>query len=1151
MKNYVLNDLIRMSRFVLILMIIQTVSASLLLASETKAQGKSLYEIELSVSVKEATVLEVLGILEEKTPFHFSFNNDLIDTQKSLSLHAKKRPLGKVLEEISVKTSLRFKRVDDNIHIYPKDDSHETVEEGISPDTEVSGTVHDADGEPLPGATVLEKGTTNGTITDLEGKFQLSVSGPEAVIVISFVGFNPQEVALAGRSEVSVTLYADLSSLEEVVVTAFGIEKDAKTLTYSSQNIDSETITKGAQPNLVNSLQGKIAGVSVNQGSGQPGGGLNNVLIRGQNSFGGSNKPLFIIDGARGDADNLDPSQIESINVLKGGAAAALYGVAANNGVIVVTTKRGKGADIGSTKITFNTNYTVDRIAVTPDFQKTYAQGSNGAFSQTSGLNYGPRMDTLGAYTLDHVGGEVQPQFYDAYEAFFRNGHTLNTSVNLEQRGQSSNVNIGFAYTNQDGIVPNTYMKRYNLNVSGDLYLTDKLTVGTLVSLIHREVRSIDQGPASDTNPLALINSKPASYDLGGISQHMLGEPYSPTGWRNFPNNIWMANNRYNDNTQINVLGNAYLRYDFAEWLDFQVRFGFNSAADNGVIVREKYNLHYGVNTLTNNGYISEFNSNQIQYNSFAGLTFKKQLFTGFNARIMVGNEFIHDDGINQFTALNGGMLVAGLHKASNTDGDVIGRATTHDGRRRNVGFLANADFNYNDAFFLNGAIRSDYLSNMPEGNRTFNYGNIGAGVVFTEVLDLNESILNFGKIALNYSEVGQQPSNTFIQQATFNPVVSFNGNWHSVLPSRPTASNSGQRIVASDLRPVNTKGMEYNLALGFLNDRINFNYTYFDTRTEDQIIERQLPASTTASSILENAATVESNGHEISLTVAPIVTNGFRWDLTTNFTSYNNVVTEITSEGVETDDETGVKRLAYNESGFNGMSLVVEEGRRFPALRGRVYARDDQGRIIVDSSTGIPLTSITPQTYAEAPIDFEMSFINRFTYKFVSLSAQIDWRKGGNQFSGPNRLGGRLGTFAFTEDRETEVVIDGVKGSVVDGEIVSTGEANDIAIVKGQAYFDAPWRGGVDGNNEFYTYETSFVRLRELRLDFDLTKVVDVPLFSGISAYIVGRNLLLITDYPNSDPENLRQTEGETFGIEYSTYPVTKSFGGGLKLVF
>ncbi|MEX2567152.1 MAG: SusC/RagA family TonB-linked outer membrane protein [Cyclobacteriaceae bacterium] len=995
---------------------------------------------------------------------------------------------------------------------------------------EVTGKVTDENGSPLPGVTIIIEGSSTGTVSDIDGNYTLEAE-EGAVLIYSFVGYESQRRTVGNSNVINVQMVQDQSSLDEVVVTAFGIEREKKSLSYAVQEIEGDKLAAVGNTNLVNSIQGKIAGVIVKQSSGAPG-STSRINIRGSRSFVGNNEPLYVVDGlpisSGSRTIDINPNDIKSMNVLKGPTAAALYGLRASNGVIVIETKKGEGALKGTPTVTLESNYNFDQLSRVPDLQSTYAQGERGVFNPFSAFSWGPRIDTMGVYT-NQLGELEEATVYDNVGDLFRTGGTSNTNLSIANALERGNYAINLGMANQDGILENTGMQRINIKVAGGYDLTDKLKVNTSINYSNNLIEGA-------ILPWWGTFAIPPSYNLKGKPTHEPGDPYKQINFRGQHDNYyWALENNYSENRTSRTFGNLSFNYQPLNWLTVDYRIGLDEYTTQNKNVVEK-GSGGGRTDPPSGGSISNSMLNQRQINSNLNLNVKQDFGDGFNVDFLAGNE-MYDIRGSSISSNGSDLVIGGFHHISNTAVQTTNENLT---RSRVVGLYGNLSLSWQNTVFLNATGRNDIVSNMPRGNRSFFYPSVGTGVVFTEFLPGSENFLTFGKFRASIAEVGQ--AGPIYSTATlFVPGAATGG---FTFPYQGlNAFTLSNALNSSDLRPENTRTFEIGVDLRFFNDRIGLDYTYYDSKSDGQIYRVPIAISTGYSSELRNAGEMSVKGHEIMLNLTPVSTSAFTWDLTTNFTTYINRVVSLAA---------GIDQLEMG--GFRVTSVAVE-GEEYPSLRGFGYARDpDSGEIVVDSRAslpngnpnpryGMPLRSTSQIILGSAQPDFDMSFLNSFNFKNFSVSAQIDWRQGGKVSSGYNRLGKLYGILSETENREADQVFPGKMGYYDQGNLIVEGD-NNVTIKKGFDFY----RVNDDPINEANVYDGTFVRLRELRLDYRFpVSWLQNSFIRTASVYLISRNLLLSAAMPHFDPEMFNTTEAES----YNSYPQTRSFGGGIRIDF
>lgn len=1059
----------------------------------------------------------------------------------------------------------------------------------------VTGTVTSAeDGSPLPGVSVSVRGTTAGTITDMNGNYQLNVPENADVLVFSFVGLLTREAEFSGQDRLDVVMEQDLLQIDEVVVTAMGIRKEKKALGYSVQELDEESISAAKNADISKSLQGKIAGITVKQSSGMPG-ATSHVTIRGNVSLTGNNQPLYVVDGMPvasekafvefvGQGTNpssrvvdINPEDIESISVLKGATASALYGLRAANGVVLITTKSGKAARTAGkrTLVTINSSLSADRITRLPELQSTYAQGNGGALGLFSSGSWGPRIDTLQNYhsqldnlyldnpyeTLDGSPPPNVPTVYNNQEDFFKTGYTFTNSVDISSSTDRANYSLGFGRTDQKGIIETTGMVRNNAKFNGNFTLGDKWSASVSTNVSRVDIDKL-AGGSNLANPLFTLYFAPRTYDLTNTPYEDPANPFIQRHYRiAMDNPYWsLKHNSFNEVTD-RFFGNANLVYNPFDWMGISYRVGLDKFLTTG---HEVISLGSGAGRAypdlavigfpaePGGGQIDDYTYQRQEFNSNLSLRINKD-FGKIGIDAILGNEFYDITTIHQ--QLTGSdITIGGFDHISNTGTQVVVQQLT---RQRVVGFYGSATADFASMLFLTVTGRNDVVSNMPSGNRSYFYPSVSLGFVFTELGFMqDQQILPFGKIRASYSQMGQA-GDLYATRTLFTPKEDNEAIGSGFLDNNFTFPYMGHPaftqqsvLLSSDLRPQNVTTWEVGADLRFYQNRVGIDYSYYYINATDQIFSVPLAASTGFRSEYRNAGVLESRGHELVFSFVPIRRGGFQWEVLTNFSKNDNMVVELAP---------GVERIQTGYQNFTSVGAFAYAGYEYPVIFGSSYMRDDDGRIVVDSREtvagqpnpfyGMPLAG-PEKILGNVNPDWDASVTNTLSFKGLSLSAQFYYSKGGVISSGLTQLLRNYGCDIVTEDRDIPQVLPNTAKGYIDpatGDLVLEGD-NDIEILKGEDYWST-----VQWNiTESTVFDKTMLRLKEVVVSYDMPQQWFAGTFiSSLSLYLNGRNLALWTEYPNFDPES-STAEGNGIGaFEYVSLPNTKSFGGGIKLTF
>lgn len=1033
----------------------------------------------------------------------------------------------------------------------------------------------DEDGLPVVGASVLVKGTNVGTVTDIDGNFTLSnVPSSAETLVISFIGLESQEVD--AKPVVNVVLKSDSEILDEVVVTAMGISREKKALAYAVQDVKGEELTQAASTSLSSALQGKVSGVDITPSSGMPG-ASSQIVIRGVRSFTGDNTPLYVVDGmpisSSADIDtdvrntgsvagadfanravDIDPNDIESINILKGQAASALYGMRASNGVIVITTKSGKNAAKGKPSVTFSTNLSFEKVSTLPEFQKEYAQGTDGTYSPYASTAWGPKISELAndptyggntdnKYTQQYGMHEgmyyvpqraaagldpwAVPQAYDNAKNFFETGVSWSNNVNVAQAFDKGYYSFSLGNSMSNGIIPNTGMDRYNVKLNATANLTDNWTTGFSGNFITSKIKKQSSG---NEGVVATVYGAPSSYDFNGIPSHIEGDPYTQNNYRSstFNNAYWATeNNSFVERSQ-RFFGNAYVQYknDFG--------------TDNRHVLTGKYQLgadaystiysdNYGYGDQSySTGYSRQDDYQITEMNSLFTLTYDWKINEDFDFNLMYGNEWV-DKSTRTTTAQGYNFNFAGWNHIGNATTFQAGQTTV---KKRTVGNFANLSLSWKSMLYLNATLRNDIVSSMPRGNRSFTYPSVSLGWIFTELPFLkHNSVLTFGKIRGSYAEVGM--AGEYFEN--YYAVPEYGGGFSGGTPIQyPFGSVTSYvpyyRIYDPNLKPQNTKSYEIGFDLALWHGLVSLNYTYSRQNVKDQIFAVPLSTSTGYSEMVTNGGAIHTNAHEITLTVNPIDRKNVYWDFGFNFSKIDNYVDEL-AEGVE----------SIMLGGFVTPQVRASIGDKFPVIYGTGYLRNENGDIVVDEN-GLPQAG-APQVIGKISPDFRLGFNTTLELFKFRLSAVFDWKQGGQMYCGTMGVLDYYGVTQRSADLrnmdEFLFELPAVKQNA-DG----TYSPNDIKI-KGENAYD--YLDTLNQIDEASVYDNSFIKLREISLSYP---VLDKK-FLHITANVFARNILIWSELPGLDPEATLGNNNMAGAFERFSLPGSSSYGFGLTFKF
>lgn len=1051
----------------------------------------------------------------------------------------------------------------------------------------VSGKVTDDKGSPIPGASVVIKNTRTGTVTKDDGTFSLTVPENARTLVISAIGMAAQEATI-GTQPLTVTLRtAGDQAMQEVVVTAMGIRRSEKALGYAVSKVDASTMLQKSEPNILNTLAGKVPGVDIRAGQGAPG-AATRMQIRGVASFRGS-EPLIVVDGVPysnpvintsnpfsgggtygSGLNNIDPNDIESINVLKGAAAASLYGSRAANGVLLITTKSGapkKGAK--SLNVTYRGGYSIEKIADIPEFQNLYGAGANfrttssngswgakfgrGVIYDLNGLVIGVSasgVDSIPASTWASMSAaypELFPNGRMAYKAvpdnvskLFNTGKLMEHSVGVNGGQGNSLFNITLSRVDQEGYITNSSYVKNNISVGGQTSVGN-LTIGASMAYTRsKQIGGFIGQAQSFLSQWGRTYTMARNWDIAGWpSENRAGQQIGFNDGQ-YTNPVWGAYHNVITSIDDRMVANIRASYKFSQ----RVRLDFNAGVNNYQLSRDQIidKSSYGGsdNTLGN---ITEVINRQQEIQARVLAVFNPKIFDKFTLDVNVGSDVNERNGRNQ-QVYGVDFVIPGLFSLTNT------RRQTFSGDRRSkrrlVGIFADASLGYKGFAYLNMTGRVDLTSTLPYKNAKYFYPGVSGTIIWTDAFNLQSSWLSHGKIRAGYARVGNDadPHNT-------EPVFSLNAAGFAGQPLT-TRSNSSYD---TELTPEFTTELEIGSDLRFLKDRVGLEVTWYDKRSTDLIYSIDLPQSTGFGSFYTNLGEIRNTGWEIALDLRAVATRNFEWNVRGIFTKNENTVEKLV-EGL----------LRSQLGGFNW----IEAGKPYGYLRGSFSARSDDGQLLIHPISGMPLSDPNPGMVGDPNADFKLGINNSFSFKAFRLQVLFDMTKGGDFYS--ETIQGMLGRGVTrdTENRETNRVITGIYGNpnqvlgsdglnhyvplLVNGKTVP----NQTRVTTNDLFFTAGTGASfaTNGAFEYSVFDGTVYRLREIVLAYSLpAKLIKNIKLTNVTLSLSGRNLWFlapnIPKYTNFDPDINSVVSSGTQGVETGGAPSTKRYGLNLNVTF
>jgi TonB-linked SusC/RagA family outer membrane protein len=1017
----------------------------------------------------------------------------------------------------------------------------------------IQGTVTDAESGPVQGARVTVDGTSIGAATGADGRFVLrGVPAGSRTVRAAMLGYATAQRTVAvtdgGMATVSFTLTAAGVLMDEVVVTALGITREEREISTAVQEVSGEDLERAGETNLVSALSGKVSGVTITN-SNTPGGSAR-IVIRGANSITNDNQPLFIVDGvpvtnSQGGGgtvgynaidygnvvQDLNPADIESITVLKGPNAAALYGSRAANGAVIITTKSGRGGGGGT--VTASSSITFERPLRLPDYQNSYGQGFGGRYGYVNGRggginddvdeSWGPRLDNDTSVVQFFSNGQPVPWVSNPNNVrnFFETGRTANTSAAFSYARDAANMRLSVARLDQDGTYPGFGLTRTTVGFNGGADLNDRLRANASVQYVATDAENRPaQGYGTD-NVMWQFLWFGRQVDTGLLRERLRNEDGSQYNWNSRWNNnpYWTATVNRNWDTRDRVIGNAAVSYELASWLTGTVRSGTDWFEENRKRTYEAGTI--GDSDVDPSGAFGEANVFSRETNSDFLLTATLPAHGAWNLGGHFGGN--RRDNLSRTNSLyTRGLAVPGVFDANNAA--VTPQLEDWREERRVNSLYGMATASWNETWFVEATARNDWSSTLPEGGNSYFYPSVASNLIFTQLVDV--PFLSYGKVRASWSEVGND-TEPYQLLDPYSADAPFAG-----IP-RYTGSNLLRNL---ELRPERTRSMEIGTELRGLDNRLGLEVTYYRERTRDQIIPVQTTATTGFTARMLNAGTVSNRGVELSVDATPLrLANGLEWTVQANYTRNRSNV-----DALYGDLQTLVLGTYYN------VSVEARVGDPYGVMYGRKYAYDSQGRMVL-TSAGLPVTNGPIERLGKYDPDWTGGLGSTLSFRGVQLSALVDMRRGGNLYSLTNAYGTRSGVLAQTlRGRETRP--DTLEGNGIVMEGVTVTAAGDTVPHRRRVTAQAYHRGLTNIAEEF-VYDASFVKLREVRLQYAvparLTGRVGV---SGLEVAIIGRNLALWTDVPNVDPETAFNA-GNVQGFEYSQFPSARSWGFSLSV--
>lgn len=1009
--------------------------------------------------------------------------------------------------------------------------------------------------EPLPGVTIRVKDTSVGTVTDANGDFSVNIPEGSAFLVISYVGFKTQEVSTAGNSSITVLLEEDSELLQEVVVTAFGLKKETKKLGYSVQTVNSEELDQAADPNIGTALRGKLAGVNINSNAGGIGSSVS-INVRGVSSLGPNNQPLLVLDGVIIDSNqggqggfdlgidygntlsNLNPNDIESISLLKGGNATALYGFRGSNGVLVINTKSG---NTENTKVEISSAVTFNSVLVTPEFQNEYGQGrfDTGTdqllYDILVGGSWGPRLDGGSVTRFDGEGtASYSASGSDDFRDFFQTGVSLLNSVAISNSKNGFDYRLSYSRSDDESVVPGSELTRQNFSLKTGVDLTDRIRVSGKLEYINQGAENRPELTGGQSNVVTALSLRPRNVSNALLEANSTTANGTPNNWAGsfIMNPYYTKNTLFNEDQTDRYIGSLEFSGDITDDLRLILR----GSQDLINVEQEIFNPLGAFNIAANGRYIN-FSSRSKVNNYDVILTYNKLISDRFSLSANVGYNSVRTT-FEAIRATGETFLIPNVYSLRNFDSNAIEPDASE---TLSHSVFSTLTFGLDQSLFLELTARNDWSSTLPRQNWSFFYPSVGLSFVLTDALSLESDVLSYFKLRGSLAQTGNAPGPYQLANTYNISSALWNGQRFAFFGDNEEGAGRGPLLRNPNLKPEISTTYEFGFDARFIQNRIGINFTYYSVRTKDQILNLTLPSSSGAFSQAINAGLVTNKGIELTLTADIINKGDFNWTSTMNYTANENEVEEL-AEGVE-------RNILITE--FNGTIAVASEvGSSAQALFGSSFERDDQGAIVYNEN-GVPVVGEVKQIGDALPDAF-LNWSNSFSYKQFSLSVLLDARIGGDIFSF-SELGRHSAGTAVPTLQGRDFFTGGTGIMVPEGTpIRGAGDANDgtlSAEVAANGANPQNYFGRLAQISENWVYDGSFVKLREISVGYNFSENVLSKLnISAMTLSYFGRNLAILhSNTPNFDPETGFNTNFS--GVEYYGIPSARSHGFRLNI--
>ncbi|MDR1524793.1 MAG: SusC/RagA family TonB-linked outer membrane protein [Tannerella sp.] len=1131
----------------------------------------------ITLNLNNVTVRSAFDALKKEYKYLFVYGSNDVNTQKIISVSAQDQPLDAVLKQILKGQDVTYEVNEKNI-VIRKSAPVRTQAGSQQAGKRIIGIVVDENGEPVIGANIKEKGTaTNGTVTDADGNFSLTVA-ENSVLQVSYIGYVAQEVnvlsAGSGGKPIVIRLLEDVQALDEVVVTALGMTREKKSLGYAIGEVKGDEVDKAKETNLVNALAGKIPGLVISQTAGGPSGSTR-VLIRGNTELTGNNEPLYVVDGIPldntnfGSADtyggydlgdgisSINPDDIETISILKGPAASALYGSRASHGVVLITTKKAGGRK--KLGIELNSTTTFEHQLTKYDVQSTYGQGGDGIISDYNAVysptsSWGPKIDE--GLNITYFDGVKRPYRFleDNINGFFRTGLTTTNTIVLNSVQDNTGVRLSYTNLMNKDIVPNTGLNRNSVNLRANSKFAKKLDVDIKMNYVREEVKNRPALSGSGYNVGKNLMTLATTFDQAWLKEHYINEKGEYYDWNNYDvynlNPYWVIHAMENTSFKDRFSGSGVLSYKFNDKFNVRVTGG----GEINIFEFQNYIPYSTPGQVT--GYLQRSSFNNYTYNAELLFSYKDKIGLLDIGANVGGNVFFVNNHTNKVTARDMDLREEVTLQSFRT------KEISENARRKQINSaFGMVNLGFKDYLFLDFTVRCDKSSTLPSNSNTYVYPSISGSFLFSEVLKISKNILSYGKLRASFAQVGSDTNPFQLGMNYYAPDKPYLTYPYTTVDNRLYDTDDRARVPNKNLKPTRTNSAEFGVDLKFLNNRLGVDITYYKQNSKDQILYLPIANSSSFNEKLVNAGNIENKGLEVALNTTPVETKDLSWRLNFNFAHNKNKVIALTED---------LNRFTLAKAEYLNVTIDAVAGENYGSIMSpNAFDRNENGDIIVDAS-GLPRVSSNTEykVIGNAMWDWTGGISSSLKYKNISLSAIFDIKIGADLYSQTARslyatgkskatLEGRDAWYISEEKRFEAGVLETAwtptGGYLVKGVVETIDGNGNKTYTPNERYVDPQdyWSHVTKYVPEYFISDNSYVKVREITLSYKFPNKWIGKYAEDVFVSFVSRNpFIIFKNIDSIDPDsNYNNSSG--MGLEYGSLPSRRSFGININLKF